>query len=128
VSRAEDWFKQASHDLGHARRALEAQDLEWACFAAQQAAEKATKALFQAAGAEARGHSVFALLENLPAPYTADPALKDAAKELDKHYIPARSPNAHPQGAPYEYYTKAEAERAIAYAERIPQFCEHHLV
>jgi hypothetical protein len=44
--------------------------------------------------------------------------LMDAAKELDKAYIPTRYPNAHPQGAPYEYYTKKEAERLIEYAEK----------
>ena len=36
---------------------------------------------------------------------------KDLAKELDKAYIPTRYPNVHPEGAPYELYTKEEAER-----------------
>jgi HEPN domain-containing protein len=127
ASRERDWYKQAGRDLQHARHALEDGDFEWTCFATQQAAEKALKAFYQAAGAEAWGHSVFALLENLPPAFSADAALKDIAKELDKHYIPPRCPNAYPQGAPYEYYTKAEAERAIAQAERILSFCEGHL-
>ncbi len=41
-------------------------DYEWACFAAQQGAEKAVKAVFQKIGAEAWGHSVTVLLEALP--------------------------------------------------------------
>ena len=41
------------------------------------------------------------------------PDLIDAARELDRHYIPARYPNAHPQGAPYEFYARADAERAV---------------
>jgi len=126
-SRAKDWFRQAQHDLEHARHSLEGGDYEWACFAAQQAAEKALKALYQKAGAEAWGHSVFALLESLPEPFAADTALEESGKELDKHYIPARYPNSYPQGSPHEYYTRAEAERAAAQAERVLRFCESHL-
>ena len=128
AGRAGDWFKQARHDLRHARQSLDTEDFEWACFAAQQAAEKALKALYEKAGADARGHSVFALMQNLPVIFSPGASLKELAKELDKHYIPARYPNAHPQGAPYEYYTRSEAERAIAQSEQILQFCEGHLL
>lgn len=124
AQRARDWSAQAGWDLQHARHSLEAGDFEWACFAAQQAAEKALKAVYQLANAEAWGHSVYALLENLPAAYCVEAALKDSGKELDKHYIPARYPNSYPQGAPHEYYTKAEAERAIELAKRIIRWCE----
>lgn len=41
-----DWLKQGQRDLTHARRAMGAGDYEWACFAAQQGAEKAVKALY----------------------------------------------------------------------------------
>ncbi len=47
VARAKDWMRQAEKDLSHARRDLEDGDYEWACFSAQQAAEKAVKALYQ---------------------------------------------------------------------------------
>ncbi len=123
ASRHADWLKQGQRDLDHARRALEDGDYEWACFAAQQGAEKAVKAVYQKAGGVAWGHSVAALLEQLPEPPSAGDPLLDAAKELDKHYIPPRYPNAHPQGAPYEYYTKGEAERAIANADRVIKYC-----
>lgn len=122
-SRHADWLKQGERDLDHARRALNGGDYEWACFAAQQGAEKAVKAIYQKAGGMAWGHSVTALLEELPEAWRPDNRLLDAAKELDKHYIPPRYPNAHPQGAPYEYYTQGEAERAIANADRIIVFC-----
>jgi len=46
VSRAADWLRQALRDLEHAKRSVELGDYEWACFAAQQAAEKAVKALY----------------------------------------------------------------------------------
>jgi predicted nucleotidyltransferase len=36
-------------------------------------------------------------------------------------------PNSYPQGAPYEYYTRDEAERAIAHTTHILAFCERLL-
>ena len=52
ANRAVDWLAQAERDLQHARHSLEAGDFEWACFAAQQSAEKAAKAAFLALGGE----------------------------------------------------------------------------
>jgi HEPN domain-containing protein len=67
--RAADWFRQADADLAHARRALADGDCEWACFAAQQAAEKAAKAVHAAIGQDAWGHAdaeaVLAVCRNL---------------------------------------------------------------
>lgn len=126
-ARAEDWHHQALRDLEHVRSSLDSAHYDWACFAAQQAAEKGLKALYQALGAEARGHSVLGLLQNLPQGLDPSPALVEAAKQLDKHYIPARYPNAYPQGAPYEYYTRAEAQHALDNAQLLLQFCQHHL-
>ena len=123
ASRHADWLKQGQRDLEHARKSLDNGDYEWACFAAQQAAEKAVKAAYQKLGGVAWGHSVTALLKSLPESSRPDEQLLDAAKDLDKHYIPARYPNAHPEGAPYEYYTRGEAERALANAEKILRFC-----
>jgi HEPN domain-containing protein len=52
-NRASDWFAQAVRDLEQARESEQAERHEWACFAAQQAAEKAVKALHLARGQEA---------------------------------------------------------------------------
>lgn len=62
-NRAPDWFAQAAADLQHARHSRKVGDFEWACFAAQQAAEKAVKAVFLHLGGEGWGHSVSRLLE-----------------------------------------------------------------
>lgn len=91
---------------------------------AQQASEKALKALFQKLGAEVYGHSVAGLIQKLPKTIKVERNLLRFAKELDKMYIPTRYPNAHPEGAPYEYYTKQEAKRMVKYARRIIKFCE----
>ena len=43
---------QAQGDLEHAKHDLQAGFYDWTCFSAQQAAEKAVKAVFQKLGAE----------------------------------------------------------------------------
>lgn len=126
-SRYLDWRRQAERDLQHARHALEDEDYEWACFAAHHAAEKAATALYYKLGAEARGHAIALLLAGLPAEAAADPALVEKAKGLDKHYIPPRYPNAYPTGAPYDFYTREEAERAIEISHAILQFCHDRI-
>ena len=127
VERSRDWFLQARRDLENARYELKGGYYEWACFLSQQAAEKAVKAVFQRLGAEAFGHSVASLLKKLSERIRVPEELIEVAKELDKAYIPTRYPNAHPEGPPYEAYTRTEAERLISHAERILEFCENIL-
>ncbi|MEX2543354.1 MAG: HEPN domain-containing protein [Trueperaceae bacterium] len=127
MERSKDWLAQAERDLEHARSDLELQYYEWACFSAQQAAGKALKGVFQARGAVAWGHSVADLLREL-AP--ADPSvteLTERALELDKAYILARYPDAHPAGFPGGRYTKSEAERLVSHAEALIEFCARFL-
>jgi HEPN domain-containing protein len=124
ATRAGDWFRQAEADLVHARHALDDGHHEWACFAAQQAAEKAVKSAHQALGQEAWGHSVTELLQALqPHVKWVDASLLDRARSLDKLYVPTRYPNGLPAGAPADYYTRSEAERAIGDAGAIVECC-----
>ncbi|MFH1928658.1 MAG: HEPN domain-containing protein [Chloroflexota bacterium] len=124
MERSADWMDQAQGDLEHARSDTERGFFDWACFSAQQAAEKAVKAVFQKRGAEAWGHSVADLLEELVPWRPVPEELSDAALELDKVYILARYPNAHPSGSPRRRYIRTEAERMVTHAEKIVQFCE----
>lgn len=55
VQRARDWLRQAERDLEQAEDSRRAGRHKWACFAAQQAAEKAVKALHLHHGQEAWG-------------------------------------------------------------------------
>jgi HEPN domain-containing protein len=121
-----DWLRQADADLKHAENALDSADYEWSCFAAQQAAEKALKALYYSLGKEAWGHTVSALLGSLPSEL-CDSAedLSDCAKLLDKHYILTRYPNGFDSGAPTDFYTKAEGKTAIACGKQIVEFCRN---
>jgi HEPN domain-containing protein len=69
---------------------------------------------------EAWGHVVTELLDALR-PYCSaiDDDLLDRARALDKLHIPTRYPNSLDAGAPADFYTRPEAERAIADAEAV---------
>jgi len=123
MERSRDWMEQAENDLDHAKSDQEHGFYNWACFSAQQSAEKAVKAVFQRRGAEAWGHSVADLLGELSELYSIPEKLKNAALELDKAYIPTRYPNAHPSGSPKSRYTEEEARRHIEHATKILEFC-----
>ena len=124
VERSADWIRQARRDLENAEYELKGGFYEWSCFLSQQASEKAVKAVYQKLKAEAFGHSVAGLLQKLPEEFRPDKAVIDMAKELDRAYIPTRYPTVHPEGAPYEAYTEADARRLIGYARRIVGYCE----
>ncbi len=122
VSRANDWLRQGMRDLEHAEESRAAGRHEWACFAAHQAAEKVVKALHLRLGQEAWGHVVAKLLGELPAEAAAPADLVETGRVLDNFYIPARHPNSHPQGAPFEHYGPLQSEEALRYAREILEF------
>jgi len=121
-NRSSDWFNQAVRDLGQARDSKQAGRHEWACFAAQQAAEKAVKALHLCIGQEAWGHVIAKLFEELPEHVQVPLELIEKGRVLDNFYIPPRYPNSHPSGAPFEHYGPLQSEEAIRYAEEIIEF------
>jgi HEPN domain-containing protein len=127
AERSRDWFRQAEADLRHARHARDDDDYEWSAFAAHQAAEKAIKAVFQRRHLDAWGHVLSVLLASLPEGSQPPADLIDAAKELDKHYIPTRYPNGFERGAPTDFYTRREAEHAIGNAEAIIAWCRRQI-
>ena len=127
AERSRDWFRQAEADLQLARTARDTERFEWAAFASHQAAEKALKGVYQRLHLEAWGHAVVDLLKHLPEEARPAEELSDRAKELDKHYIPTRYPNGFERGAPLDYYTRREADRAIENAEVILEFCRNQI-
>jgi HEPN domain-containing protein len=122
ATRAKDWFRQAIRDLEQAEDSRKAGRHEWACFAAQQAAEKAVKALHLHLGQEAWGHVVAKLLRELPLEASCSEDLIEKARVLDNFYIPARYPNSHSEGAPFEHYGPLQSGEAIRYAREIIEF------
>jgi len=120
TNRAKDWLAQGERDLMQARDSRAAERHEWACFAAQQAAERAVKALHLALAQDAWGHVVARLLAELPIAAGAD--LIEEAKVLDNFYVATRHANGHPEGAPFEHYGKLQSDQAIQYAGEIIEF------
>lgn len=119
-SRAGDWFQQALRDLEQAEASRREAFHEWACFAAQQAAEKAVKAVHLHLGQEAWGHAVASLLRELPGGVPEE--LVERGRVLDNFYIPPRDPNSHPEGAPFEHYGPLQGGEAIRHARAIVEF------
>ncbi|MEJ2249465.1 MAG: HEPN domain-containing protein [Candidatus Lokiarchaeota archaeon] len=103
MKRYKDWIKQADEDLNAAKDSEKNDHFEWACFQAQQSAEKSLKSF----------------LLFLKSEYDA---LKEKCQELDMHYIQPRYPNGFASGYPAEYYNKKLALKCIEYAKAINQF------
>lgn len=127
MRRHEDWLKQSHSDLDAAEDSAGSSHFEWACFQAQQAAEKALKALIISKGGESRVHSINFLLSNLPENIKVSEQIYNTAKELDKHYIPTRYPDSFSTGIPKDFFTSDDARRAIANAKKIIGFVEENI-
>ena len=120
ANRSKDWLAQAERDLEQAKASQEDGRHEWACFAAQQAAEKAVKSLHHFFHQEAWGYIVARLLQELPV--VPPEQLIEKAKVLDNFYVPTRYANGHPEGAPFEHYGTIQSREAIHYAREIIEF------
>jgi HEPN domain-containing protein len=123
--RSKEWSAQAQSDLEQAKSSQRGGRHEWACFAAQQSAEKAVEALHLSKGQEAWGHVIARLLRELPLEVPED--LIDRAKVLDNFYVPTRYANGHPEGPPFEHYGKLQSEDAIRYASEILEFVRNKM-
>lgn len=123
AERSKDWIRQAERDLAVAEDLLGAEDFEWSCFVAQQAAEKGIKAVLQRLNASAWGHSVFELMRIISNKVEVNEELLNCARSLDRYYLPTRYPNGFESGSPYEYFTRRDAEDAIVCSRRIIKFC-----
>lgn len=93
-----------------------------ACFMAQQAAEKALKALVYLQGARrVLGHSVRELLDGLLERYPHLEPFREVASRLDLYYITPRYPNSLPgvSLAPAQVFTQGQAREAVDWAAGI---------
>jgi HEPN domain-containing protein len=117
---AERWYGQARFDLEAARASVAAGNHEWACFQAQQSAEKALKALLLRQGKRRfPSHSVHDLLAEVTKLAPEFDAVSEAQR-LDQYYIPTRYPNGLPGTVmPHDYYGQKEALECVNLAESL---------
>jgi len=97
----------------------------WSCFAAEQAANLAVKALLHGLGRGPWGHDLLRLGEMLGEAGVELPAeVLDRMRRLGRHYIPARYPDAHASGPPGLHYGSSDSSEAIEDAEAILAFVD----
>jgi HEPN domain-containing protein len=120
-SEAQRWLKQAEADLAGARVSTQGGRYEWACFQAQQAAEKALKAfLYDRGRTSVWTHSLKELLREAQRIEPTLSSLAEAATYLDQFYLSARYPNSLPgELTPGEYYEEGDARKCLSWCESI---------
>ena len=122
---AKRWFKQAKRTLATAKWNQKGKFYEQACFLSQQAAEKSLKAYLYSNGKRTlMTHSNLELVKECLDFSTKFKELIDYCRNLDKHYLPTRYPNAIPGGVPYEVYTEYDSKESIRQAESIVRTVE----
>jgi HEPN domain-containing protein len=119
----------AKKDLQAAEVLFTSEMYAHACFQAQQAGEKALKAIWRAQDADPWGHSVKRLVIEFPSRANISNLQDwaDAAALLDKFYIPTRYPNGLPDLTPDEIYGKEDGRQGIEAARLLVAGCERLL-
>jgi len=120
------WFEEGENDISTSKILLENKKYNPSAFYSQQAAEKILKGLLLAYNEGTWGHSVLSLLRRLDEIIDVDIIeIEQCAKELDRHYIPSRYPDAYPSGRPEDYYTEKIAKEALTCALKIKEFAQN---
>ena len=119
------WRDEADRALGGAAREAEAENHNWSCFLAEQAAQLAVKGLLHGLGRAPWGHDLEELaraVEQAGVELSAEVA--GAARLLARHYIPARYPDAHPAASPGSRYVAEDSAGALEAAESLLAFVD----
>ncbi len=111
-----NWLEEAKADLEHAEASARIGDYNWACFAAQQAAEKALKALaLHVLGKYLRSHDLVKLYGEIRT--LVDLGLSESSlARLSMYYTVARYPNAGVE-RPSQEISEDQAREAIEIAK-----------
>ncbi len=117
-----NWLRQAKNDLAAAKNSLNSRNFDWACFQAQQAAEKALKAVYiKIKKSLLKVHDLVKLSREVGAP--PDIILK--CTKIAPVYFEVR----YPEGdeLPSEKITKEKAEELIQLSEEVLLWTEKKL-
>ena len=123
-----DWLEEAKMDLKHAGDSLKLRSFSWSCFAAQQACEKALKAvsLGVAKRRPTHLHDLTMLYHEVRSRLKLPREIADNLGELSAYYALARYPNAG-LTRPSIGISRLQAERAIATARKVLERVEEIL-
>ena len=117
-----EWLRRAKLNLARAQHVLPDADLEDYCFDAQQAAEKAIKAVYLANGIRFEFvHDLGRLLKELALAGIRIPKYLLSANRLTRFAVVTRYPGF---SAPV---TKTQHQRAVRIAERVVQWAERQV-
>ena len=121
------WMRQAERDLAKALNDLVTRDWDSAAFWAQQAAEKALKAVLLNAGVVYRGHDLLGIAERIERELGIDTSeITEDLRELTIHYTVSRYPNAA-NAVPYELYDERKARELVERARKVLEWARRHL-
>jgi len=123
------WIQQSEDDFKFVQWVLsENAYFDKGCFIAQQAGEKALKACLYALGQRSViGHSLFELSNQLSKQDSRFSPLLDAAKQLDRFYIPTRYPNGLPGGSPFQVFDHQDLKAAVEALGQVMVVCRSFL-
>jgi len=114
----EAWFAAAERDLNSCRILLAGNDYAAACFHAQQAVEKALKALILRRGKPVpKVHSLTELFQTGGEKSLA--VYRDAFDTMSKYYLPSRYPDVWTEGVPIWFDDENAAREAFNMAAAI---------
>jgi HEPN domain-containing protein len=119
---ARRWFATAQDDFQTADILFKNGKFPQSCFYAQQAGEKALKAVYYRLDLEPWGHSLVKLSKEFTGEEKVSQALtglNTELRELDRYYIPTRYPDGLPGTIPSEAYGSSDADSAIVAATKI---------
>lgn len=117
------WLSKAKDDLKWAQANIKSGIYYGACFAAQQAVEKALKAYLLFQGERLRKvHDLVMLVDEAKRFDANFDQFRDAAARISQYYVETRYPDINP-----EKYTRDEAEKALSLAKEIVELVKKRL-
>ncbi len=123
-SQSRKWFEFAQDDLSWSKASFKDGFLKGACFAAQQAAEKALKAYIISQGKNIKKiHDIRALLEECLKTDESFEELREECSTLNSYYAPTR----YPDIGEFMDFNEKNAKEAYSFAENILSFIEKKL-
>ncbi len=128
MNRSRDWINQAQADCDAANNSLNAGDYAWACFLAQQAAEKALKSIGEKLNLVIWGHDLVDILKQLKTVITIPTSIELHCKTLNLYYTSTRYPDVFSSGFPAEKFSDAQAREAIKLACEVITFARSKII